>query len=160
MKDYRVYVCPFCSCEYYDRTARNGKKIGNPMLECPSCGRSSYRNTILEPALVGGKRCFNIRFSSAYGNFRIGIILVYAVFLFFILTQRSLVLSLSLVIAAAVILLLYEIIRIAHRSIYLKSEEYESEILHSLKRLEDESYAKKVTASQGIDSDSPYCKNV
>ena len=85
IKDWMLFKCPYCSCEYYDRTARKGKKVGDPMVQCPVCGKKSYRKSILEPALIGGKRYFDIKFSSLYGNFRIGIILIYAVFLFVIL---------------------------------------------------------------------------
>lgn len=156
MKDYQIFRCPHCACEYYDSTAKKGKKVGDPMMECPSCGKKSYRNTILEPALIGGKRCFDIRFSSLYGNFRIVLILIYAAFLFAILVTKDMTLSICLVAAAGLLLLLYEITRIGHRSIYLKSDEYNLEITRSLERLADDNYAFSVAKSQGMDEDSVY----
>lgn len=156
MKDYQIFKCPFCSCEYYDSKARKGKTVGNPMLECPSCGKKSYRSSILEPALIGGNRYFDIRFSSLYGNLRIGLILIYAVFLFFILVTKNLTLAIYLVVAAAFLYMLYEIIRISHRRNYLGSDEYDSEITNSLDRLSDEEYAGMIINMQGMEEDSVY----
>ena len=156
MKDWQIYKCPYCSCEYYDRTARKGRKVGDPMIECPNCQKKSYRESILEPALIGGKRFFDIRFSSAYGNIRIGLILIYAVFLFFILVKRDFVMAMCFIAAAVVLYCLYEIIRVCHRKSYLASEEYHTEIAYSLKRLADQSYAKMVISAQGMDKDSVY----
>lgn len=156
MKDYQIFRCPHCSCEYFDRTARKGKKVGNPMMKCPNCGKESYRSTILEPAMIDGKRYFDIKFSSAYGNFRIGIILIYAVFLFFILVKKNMAMSLCMVAAAVVIYATYLVIRLLHRRMVLRSEEYRTEIAHSMKRLSDPAYAKMVTDSQGIDPGSVY----
>lgn len=156
MKDYQIFKCPYCSCEYYDRTARNGKKVGDPMIECPQCGKKSYRKTILEPALISGKRYFDIQFSSLYGNLRIGIILIYAVFLFLILMMRDLVLGICLVGVAVAIYAIYELIRVFHRNSFLKSDAYDKEIVYSLNRLADISYAKMVIRAQGIDETSVY----
>ena len=156
MKDYQIFRCPYCSCEYFDRTARKGKKVGNPMMKCPDCGKESYRSTILEPALIDGKRYFDIRFTSAYGNFRIGIILIYAVFLFFILVKKNLTMSLCMVAAAVVIYVIYLVIRLIHRRMVLRSEEYRTEIAHSMKRLSDPAYAKMVTDTQGMAPGSVY----
>lgn len=156
MKDYQIFKCPYCACEYYDKTARNGKKVGDPMIECPSCKKKSYRSSILEPALIGADKYFNIRFASHYGNLRIGIIIIYAVFLFLILTKRDLVLSLGLVAAAAVILILYGVIQLIHKRMYLRSAEYDNELNYSLKRMENPAYAKMVIAAQGLESDSVY----
>ena len=160
MKDYQIFKCPQCGCEYYDKTARDGRKVGNPMIECPSCNKKSYRKSILEPALIGANKYFNIRFASLYGNFRIGIILIYAVFLFFILYKRDLILSLWLVAAAVVVFIFYGFTHLIHKSIFIKSEEYKSEINYSLKRLENDAYAKMVIASQGIEKDSVYFYNI
>lgn len=156
MKDYQIFKCPYCSCEYYDRTARNGKKVGDPMIECPQCGKKSYRATILEPALISGKRYFDIHFSSFYGNFRIVLILIYAVFLFFILMKRDFILGVCLVGIAVALYAVYELIRVFHRSSFLKSDYYDKEISYSLKRLADISYAKMVINKQGIDETSVY----
>lgn len=156
MKDYQIFRCPHCSCEYFDRTARKGKKVGNPMMKCPNCGKESYRSTILEPAMIDGKRYFDIKFSSAYGNFRIGIILIYAVFLFFILVKKNMAMSLCMVAAAVVIYATYLVIRLLHRRMVLRSEEYRTEIAHSMKRLSDPAYAKMVTDTQGMDPGSVY----
>ena len=112
IKDWMLFKCPYCSCEYYDRTARKGKKVGDPMVQCPVCGKKSYRKSILEPALIGGKRYFDIKFSSLYGNFRIGIILIYAVFLFVILEKKSFSVSIWLLLAAAVIFCFYGLVRV------------------------------------------------
>ncbi len=156
MKDYQIFKCPYCDCEYYDSTAKKGKNIGNPMLECPCCGKKSYRSSILEPALIGGNRYFNIRFSSLYGNLRIGLILIYAVFLFFILMTKNLTLAIYLVVAAAFLYMLYEIIRISHRHSFLGSDEYDDEITDSLERLDDEEYAQMIINLQGMEEESVY----
>lgn len=156
MKDFQIFRCPFCNCEYYDSTAKKGKNIGNPMMECPSCGKLSYRSSILEPALIGGNRYFNIRFSSLYSNLRIVIILIYAVFLFFILTSKNFTLAIYLVVAAAFLYMLYEIIRICHRHSFLGSDKYDAEISESLERLGDEEYAQMIINLQGIEEDSVY----
>ncbi len=156
MKEYQIFRCPHCACEYYDKTARKGKNVGNPMLVCPNCSEKSFRNTILEPALIGGKRYFNIKYSSLYGNVRIVLILIYAAFLFTILVTKDMTLSILLVLSAALLYLLYEVARIAHRKIVLGSEEYDNEITLSLERLEDRQYAHMVVSSQGIEEDSVY----
>lgn len=156
MKDYQIFRCPYCACEYFDRTACKGKKVGNPMMKCPDCGKESYRSSILEPALIDGKRYFDIKFSSAYGNFRIGIILIYAIFLFFILIKKNLTMSLCMVAVAVVIYAAYLVIRLIHRQTVLRSDEYRTQIAYSLKRLSDPAYAKMVTKSQGIDPGSVY----
>lgn len=156
MKDFQIFKCPFCACEYYDETARDGKKVGNPMIVCPQCGKKSYRSTILEPALISGKRHFDIRFSSLYGNLRIGLILIYALFLFLILIRRDFMLGVLLVGIAVSLYASYELIRIFHRNSFLKSDEYDYEINASLERLSDMSYAKMVIEKQGIDETSVY----
>lgn len=156
MKDFQIFRCPFCNCEYYDSTAKKGKSIGNPMMECPSCGKKSYRSSILEAALIGGNRYFNIRFSSLYGNLRIVLILIYAVFLFFIITSKNLTLAIYFVVAAAFLYMLYEIIRICHRRSFLGSDEYDDAISESLERLEDAEYAQMIINIQGMEEDSVY----
>ncbi|MBO5934480.1 MAG: hypothetical protein J6Q94_03220 [Clostridia bacterium] len=156
MKDFQIFRCPFCNCEYYDSTAKKGKNIGNPMMECPSCGKLSYRSSILEPALIGGNRYFNIRYASLYSNLRIVLILIYAVFLFFILTSKNFTIAIYLVVAAAFLYMLYEIIRICHRNSFLGSDKYDVEISESLERLDDEEYAQMIIRMQGIEEDSVY----
>lgn len=156
MKDYKIYRCPFCGCEYYDSNARKGRSVGNAMLQCPHCGERSFRKTILEPALIGGKRYFNIKYASLYGNARIVLIFVFAAFLFTILVTKNMKLAVILVLAAVLLYLLYEAARFAHRSMVLGSVEYDIEITKSLERLEDKAYAELVIYSQGIDEDSVY----
>lgn len=156
MKDYQIYKCPYCSCEYYDSTAKEGRKVGDPMLECPECKKKSYRSSILEPALISGNRYFGVRFASFYGNLRIGIILIYVAFLLVILIKRDLMLGICLVGIAVALYAIYELVRISHRSSFLKSDIYNNEIAKSLKRLSDVSYAAMVIKSQGIDETSVY----
>lgn len=156
MKEYQIFRCPYCACEYYDSTARKGKKVGDPMMVCPNCSEKSYRSSILEPALIGGKRYFDIRFSSLYGNFRIALILIYAAFLFVILVTKDMKLSICLVVAAVLLYILYEVARFAHRNMVLGSDAYDTEITQSLERLADEGYARMVIGSQGLDEDSVY----
>ncbi len=156
MKEYQIFTCPHCACEYYDSTARDGKKVGNPMMECPNCSGKAFRSSIYEPALIGGKRYFNIKFSSFYGNIRIVLILIYAAFLFAILVTRDMTLSITLVLSAALLYLLYEVARIAHRNIVLGSDEYDYELTESLERLADAEYAHIVVSAQGIEEDSVY----
>lgn len=156
MRDYQIFKCPFCACEYYDKTAREGKKVGNPMIVCPHCSKKSFVSTILEPAVISGKRYFDIRFSSLYGNLRIGLILIYAVFLFFILISRDFMLGVMLVGVAVALYAVYELVRICHRNSFLNSDEYDNEISESLERLSDTSYAKMIADRQGIDETSIY----
>lgn len=156
MKDYRIFRCPFCGCEYYDSNARKGRSVGNAMLQCPHCGERSFRKTILEPALIGGKRYFDIKYASLYGNIRIVLILIFAAFLFTILVTRNMKLAVILVLAAVLLYLLYEAARFAHRNMVLGSVEYDMEITKSLERLEDEAYAELVIYSQGVEEDSVY----
>ncbi|MBQ7961880.1 MAG: hypothetical protein IJ289_04710 [Clostridia bacterium] len=156
MKDYQIFKCPFCRCDYYDSTARDGKKVGNPMIECPQCGKKSYRKTILEPALISEKRYFDIRYSSLYGNLRIGLILIYAVFLFFILVTMDMVLSMCFIASAILLFVMYLMIRMFHKRNVLRSKEYEKEITRSLERLSDTAYAAMVIKTQGMDADSVY----
>ncbi len=155
-KDYKVYKCPHCSCEYYDKTAKKGRKVGNPILECPECGKKSYRSSISEPALISAEKFFGIRFSSRYGNMRIALILIYAAFLFVILVKKELVLGVGLVGLSVALYAMYELIRISHRRKYLKSESYNKEIELSMKRLSNISYAARVIKDQGIDAESVY----
>ncbi len=159
MKDYKIFRCPHCACEYYDGNARKGKNVGDAMLVCPNCGEKSFRKTIFEPALIGGKKYFNIKYSSFYGNIRIALILIFAAFLFTILVTKDMKLSVILVLAAVLLYLLYEVARIAHRNIVLGSEEYDREISASLERLSDERYAELVIYSQGVEEDSVYYYN-
>lgn len=156
MKDYQIFKCPFCRCDYYDSTARDGKKVGNPMIECPQCGKKSYRKTILEPALISEKRYFDIRYSSLYGNLRIGLILIYAVFLFFILVTMDMVLSMCFIASAILLFVMYLMIRMFHKRNVISSKEYEKEIARSLERLADTAYAAMVIKTQGMDADSVY----
>ncbi|MBQ8209142.1 MAG: hypothetical protein IJZ35_00965 [Clostridia bacterium] len=156
LKDYKIYRCPYCACEYYDSTARKGRKVGDPMLECPVCNKKSYRNTILEPALISGDKYFGIRFASLYGNLRVSLIIVYAAFLFCILVKRELMLGICLVGVSVALYALYELLRLQHKSKFLKSEAYDNEISRSLKRLEDPAYAAMVIRNQGIDEESVY----
>lgn len=156
LKDYKIYKCPYCSCEYYDSTARKGRKVGDPMLECPECGKKSYRNTILEPALISEDTYFNVRFAELYGNLRISLIIVYALFLFLILVQREVMLGVCLVGVSVILYALYELLRVRHKSEFLSSEEYDEELSKSLKRLEDPRYALMVMKGQGIDEESVY----
>lgn len=156
IKDYQIFKCPYCSCEYYDSSARDGKKVGDPMIECPQCGKKLYRHTVLEPALISGKRYFNIRYSSFYGNFRIVLILIYAVFLFFILVKRDFIMGICLVGISVALYAVYELIRIFHRNSFIKSDYYNNEISLSLKRLSDIPYAKMVIEKQGIEETSVY----
>ena len=156
MKDYQIFKCPFCSCEYFDSTARNGKRVGDPMIECPQCGKKSYNKTILEPALISGKRFFDIRFSSLYGNLRIGLILIYAVFLFVILLTKDFTLAMCFIGSAVMLYALYFMIRIFHRNNFLKGNVYEYELKISLERLANTSYAAMVINTQGLDEDSVY----
>lgn len=156
IKDWQIFKCPYCSEEYYDPDARKGKKVGDPCVACPACGRKSYRESILEAALIGAGRYFDIRFSSSYGNLRIAIIILYAAFLFVILLKRDFLVSGVLLAAAFGVFCLYGVIRVIHKRIFVKSDEYNGEIARSLQRLEDLDYARFVIASQGIDKDSVY----
>lgn len=156
MKDYQIFKCPYCACEYYDETARKGKQVGNPMLECPNCLKKSYRSTILEPSLIGEKRFFDIKFSSFYGKFRIGLILLYAVFLFCILLTKDMILAICFIATSILLYVLYEAVRLAHRRSYLQTDEYSAEITHSLERLANEDYARMIINAQGMDEDSVY----
>ena len=156
MKEYQIFTCPHCACEYYDPTAREGRNVGNPMLVCPNCSEKSFRSTILEPALIGGKRYFSIKYAKLYGNLRIGLILIYAAFLFTILITKDMTLSITFVLAAALLYMMYEVVRIAHRNMVLSSEQYDDEITLSLERLEDKNYAHIVVSAQGIEEDSVY----
>ncbi len=160
MKDYQIFRCPYCSCEYYDRTATKGKKVGDPIIVCPQCSKQSYRNTILEPALLSGNRFFDINFSSLYGNIRIALIVIYAIFLFMILIKRSLVLGICLICVSVALYSLYELARVFHRNSFLKSQEYEKELTYSLERLSDEDYAQLVIGMQGVDDTSVYYYNL
>ncbi len=156
MKDYQIFKCPYCSCEFYDRTARDGKKIGNPMMECPQCKKDIYISSVLEPALIGGNRFFDVKFSSLYGNIRIAMILLYALFMFVILVTRDFTLAMCFIVVAAILFALYCIVRAQHRKNYLQSDEYNKEIEHSLERLEDPDYAAMIAGLQGIDENSVY----
>ncbi len=156
MNDYKVYKCPHCNSEYYDKTAKKGKKVGNPILECPQCGKKSYRSSILEPALISANKFFSIRFASLYGNLRIALILIYAAFLFVILLKKDFMLGICFVGISFVLYAIYELIRINHRKKVVKSAEYDKEIESSMKRLSNIRYAATVIKDQGIDAESVY----
>ncbi len=156
MKDYQIFKCPHCACEFYDVSARNGMKIGNPMMNCPQCKKPIYVDSTLEPAMISGKRCFDIKFSSLYGNLRIGMILIFSLFLFIILVTRSFTLALGFIAAGAVIYMLYHVARVVHRGNYLSSSEYDEEINSSLERLESKAYATMIGNAQGTDEESVY----
>ena len=154
MKDYQIYKCPYCSCEYYDKSARDGRKVGNPVLECPECNKKSYTPSILEPALISKDRYFNIRFSSLYGNLRIALIIIYAVFLFILLIKRELYLGIGFVGLSVVLYAFYEIAKFSHKKNFLKSDAYQKELVLSLKRLSEPKYAAMVICKQGVQEDS------
>ncbi len=156
MKDYQIFKCPFCSCEYFDDTARKGKTVGSPGIKCPNCKEVAFRKDVYEPALLDENRHFDIRFSELYSNIRTVIICLYAVFLFFILVTKDFTLAMSFIVAAAVIFGLYLIIRVVHKKNYLESPEFEVEINRSMARLSDVNYAIRVIKNQGIDETSVY----
>ncbi|MCD7774928.1 MAG: hypothetical protein LUH40_05035 [Clostridiales bacterium] len=156
MKEYQIFRCPHCQCEYYNKDAVKGKSVGDPMLTCPECGKKSYRSSILEPALISEGRYFDIKFSSVYGNMRIVIILILAVFLFAVLVKRDAYLSIYLVCAGIIVYAIYGLIRAIHMYIFLKSDEYDNDISRSLSRLEDEDYAQMIIHSQKMDRTSVY----
>ena len=156
IKDESLFRCPHCTCEYYDRNVKKGRSVGDPMVECPSCKKKSFRPLIMEPAIISGKRYYDIRFKTQHGGIRIGLILIYFAFLFAILATKSMVLSLILVAIAVLLMLLYELIKTIHMNSYLKTDEYESEVAHSLRRMADTSYARFVIEQQGLDESSVY----
>ena len=63
MNDYQIIKCPHCCCEYYDSNAKDGDDVGDPKTQCPACGNVSYRNSILEPAIIGGNKFFEVKFA-------------------------------------------------------------------------------------------------
>ena len=154
MKDFQIYKCPYCSCQYYDKNAKDGRKVGNPVLECPECKKKSYTPSILEPALISKDRYFNVRFSSLYGNLRIALIIIYAIFLFLLLIKRDLFLGIGFVGLSVVLYAFYELARFSHKKKFLKSDVYEKDIAVSLKRLADPKYAVMVIKNQGIEKQS------
>lgn len=156
MKDYQIYKCPYCSCEYYDKSVKDEKKVGNPMIECPECKKKSYRSSVLEPALISSDRYFGVRFSSLYGNLRIALIIIYAVFLFLILVKRELYLGIGFIGLSIVLYAFYELARFSHKKKFLKSEAYEKELVSSLKRLSDPKYAAMVIREQGVEENSVF----
>ena len=156
MKDYQIFKCPFCGSEYFDDTARKGKTIGNPSIKCPHCKQVAYRKNVYEPALLDENRHFDIRFGEIYSNIRNVIIVMYAIFLFVILSTKDFTLAMCFIVAAAVIFGLYLIIRVVHKKNYLESPEFEVEIQRSLNRLSDVNYAIRVIKNQGIDETSVY----
>ena len=156
MKDYKIFGCPYCACEYYDETAKKGKRVGNPLVYCPNCARETFRDSVFEAALISEKKFFDIRFASLYAKLRIALILLYAVFFVLILLTKDMMLAVCLVAAAVMLYILYEAVRIAHRHIFVKSDEYNDEITQSLSRMADEKYAAAIIKAQGLDEDSVY----
>ncbi len=156
MKDYRIFRCPHCQCEYYEASAVKGKSVGDPMMKCPSCGKKSYRGSVLEPALISENRYFDIKFSSLYGNLRIVVILLLAIFLFIVLVKQEFYLSVYLVCAGVIVYAMYGLIRSIHMYLFFKQDEYDDDITRSLNRLEDEDYAKMILKNQKMDKNSVY----
>lgn len=156
LKDYKVYKCPHCSCEYYDKTAKKGRNVGNPLLECPECKKKSYRSSVLEPALISADKYFGIRFASLYGKLRVGLIIIYALFLVAITMKKELMLGVGLVSLAAALYALYELIKLRHKKKFIKSEVYDKEIEASLNRLSVPAYAAMIIRDQGIEEESVY----
>lgn len=160
MNDYQIIKCPHCFSEYYDSDAHDGDEVGNPKTECPACGKVSYRSSILEPAIIGGNRFFEVKFSSLYKKLRIGMVFFYIVFIVVAIVMRDMYVATGMLAAAMIMYVFYEIIRIVHRKTYLKSEEYEMEVKHSLERFEDENYARLMIRTQGIDVESIYYREL
>lgn len=156
LKDYRTVKCPFCGAEAYDFHAANGRYVGNPIFRCPTCKKYSFRKGVLEPSLLTAKNCFGFRFSSQYFKFRIGLILLYVLFLAIIIWRMDLYLSIYFVAMALLLYAAYEVIRFAHRRSYVSSREYRELIEKSLARMSDFEYAKLVLSLQQPQDGCPY----
>lgn len=156
MKDYQIFKCPYCYCEYYDESAKSNTSVGNPVMECPACGKKLYRNSTFEPALINGKRFFDIKFSSLYKGLRTALVVILVVSVAVMLIIRDFHVATSLLALSMLLYVLYEALRMVHRNTYLKSNDYDMEINRSLTRLEDEDYAKTIIRVQGVEEGSVY----
>lgn len=156
MKEHQIIRCPHCSCEYFDKKARKGKDVGNPVTECPVCKKISYRGSVFEPAIISGHTYFEIKFASLYSILRKCLAVIYLAFIVVVVIMRDMNVAMSMMAAAMLLYVFYEIARIVHKKSYLKSEAYEDEIAESLERLENDDYAHMITSEQGIDVESVY----
>lgn len=156
MKEHQIVRCPHCSCEYFDKNARKGKDVGNPVTECPVCKKISYRGTVFEPAIISGHTYFEIKFASLYSILRKCLVFIYLAFIVVVVIMKDMNVAMSMMAAAMLLYVFYEIVRIVHKRSYLKSEAYYDAVAQSLERLENEDYAHMITSEQGIDVESAY----
>lgn len=156
MKEHQIVKCPHCSCEYFDKNARDGKDVGNPVTECPVCKKISYRGTVFEPAIISGHTYFEIKFSSLYSTLRKILFVIYLAFVVVAVIMKDMHVAMGLMAAAMLLFVFYEIVRIVHKRSYLRGEAYHAELDESLERLENEEYAHMITSEQGIDVESEY----
>ena len=156
INDYQIIRCPHCCSEYYDSNAIDGDDVGDPKTRCPACGKISYRTSILEPAIIGGNKFFEVKFSSLYKKLLITISVFFAILVVLCFVMRNVYVSTGLLATGMIMYVFYEIIKITHRKNYLKSEEYERAVRQSLERLKDEEYAHIIIVAQGIDVESIY----
>ena len=160
MNDYQIIKCPHCCCEYYDSSAKDGDDVGNPRTNCPACGKVSYRNSVLEPAIIGGRKFFEVKFASLYKKLMVAIAIFFAIFVVVGIVMKDVHVATGLLAIGMIVVACCEIIKILHRNNYLESEEYKKAVRKSLERLSDENYAHIIIAAQGIDVDSVYYKGM
>ena len=160
MNDYQIIKCPHCCSEYYDSNAKDGDDVGNPKTNCPVCGKVSYRNSILEPAIIGGRKFFEVKFASLYKKLMVAIAIFFAIFVVVGIVMKDLHVATGLLAIGMIVVAFCEIIKILHRNNYLESEEYKKAVRKSLERLSDENYARIIIMAQGIDVDSVYYKGM
>ena len=158
MNDYQIIKCPHCCCEYYDSNAKDGDDVGDPKTQCPACGNVAYRNSILEPAIIGGNKFFEVRFASLYKKLRIVIAIFFAIFIVVGIVMKDIYVATGLLAIGMIVIAFSEIIKILHRNNFLDSDEYKKSVRHSLERLKDETYARIIIRAQGVDVDSVYYK--
>ena len=156
MKPYKIIECPFCTAQSYDYYAKARPTPGSAVFECPKCGKKSYRDNKLEPALLSYRHYYDITFATGYRLIKLLIVLIYLALAVFVLIKRDTTLSMVCVAGALVIFIAYDVARRIHGKSYRKTEMYKRSVAESLARLENENYAELILAYQAVDEDCPY----
>ncbi len=156
MKDYQIVRCPFCTAQSYDRTAKRHKTPGSCVFTCPRCGKKSYRENKLEPALLSYGHYYDITFGIMYRIIRLLVVLIYVLLAVYVYTAHNNKIAMISVAGAVVLFVLCEAFRRIHGKKYRNTVMYKKAVADSLERLKSENYSELVFMYQDADEGCPY----
>ncbi|MCR5783461.1 MAG: hypothetical protein K6G90_12105 [Clostridia bacterium] len=156
MKDYQIVRCPFCTAQSYDRTARKRKTPGSCVFTCPKCGKKSYRQNKLEPALLSYGHYYEITFGMLYRVIRILVVLIYVLLAVYVYMAHNNKIAMIAVAGALGIFVICEAVRRIHGKKYKNTAMYKKAVEDSLERLKSINYSELVFMYQNAEEGCPY----